>query len=158
MLYIAPIGGGASGDKPAIEIMSTQRVINISSELYPHGYIVFYQVVATIIPLLTLNYFFNVKATETLAKVTEKWSSWAKWLAVLITHALGPIAAFAGAVTSEIACLFALYRKEATAANEFWTIAGLMALVAAGGVAWVTTFIARTPKVVEEFKRALNGQ
>ncbi|MEV6250672.1 hypothetical protein AB0M38_31545 [Streptomyces sp. NPDC051742] len=116
---------------------------------HPHGAPVFYQVVATVIPLLMLNYFFNVKAETHVKRLAEGWPKPIRTTAALIALALGPLAAIFGAVAGETACLLALYWGNPTKGNTFWSILGLMMLTGAGGIHWLTGLLTRIADITE---------
>ncbi|GES34752.1 hypothetical protein San01_72400 [Streptomyces angustmyceticus] len=106
---------------------------------------VFYQVVATVIPLLMLNYFFQVKADEHLNSVTKTWGKKRKWTAALISLVLGPLAAAVGAVLGETSCLLALHQGKPGYTTA--SVTGLIMLTAAGGIHWCTGFLKRTGEI-----------
>ncbi|MEV8625996.1 hypothetical protein [Streptomyces sp. NPDC051079] len=100
---------------------------------------------ATVIPLLMINYFFQVKADEHLNAITKKWGKVRTWIAALFSLVLGPIAAGVGAVLGETSCLLALYQGKPGYTTA--SVTGLIMLTAAGGIHWFTGFLKRTGEI-----------
>ncbi|MGW7019353.1 hypothetical protein ACWGGS_08415 [Streptomyces decoyicus] len=104
------------------------------------GDLKYYTVVATIIPLLLLNYFLSIDAPKRVQELKARRNN--RFTDGLVTlGGLGPISVLVGALATEAVCLEALFSNRSTATSAIISFFGLAFVVGPGCIHMIIVII-----------------